>query len=344
MAMYGVSIVVSFQEWDVTNNVPKTGDAANISTYWTKDGTQSATTNSCSEVSSTNSPGEYKITMTSTECSCLFGTITGKSSTSGCYVMQKSIAFEYIPNAAAGANGGLPTVDANNQVKGNVTSLLGTAWLTPSVAGTPDVNTKLIAGQAAQLDGNNLLKIDLVDIAGAAVSTTSAQLGVNVVNYKGSSAPALTTNGNYPSGLAEVISTTLTESSAGYLAAAIKKFFNVASPTSTLNEITLVDTVTALTNAPQDSPGIATIEAAIAALNNLSSSQVSTAVGGASMGAKYNNHTRDDAIKFLLALADGAKSGLDTGSIIWKTPDGSTNILTGTGDASGNYTPGTFTP
>ena len=31
----------------------------------------------------------------------------------------------------------------------NVTQLLGTAWLTPGVAGTPDVNTKLIGGTAS---------------------------------------------------------------------------------------------------------------------------------------------------------------------------------------------------
>ena len=63
----------------------------------------------------------------------------------------------------------------------NVTQLLGTAILTPGTAGTMDVNAKLIGGQAAGLDANNLLKVDVVDIAGAAVSTSTAQLGVNVV-------------------------------------------------------------------------------------------------------------------------------------------------------------------
>ena len=45
------------------------------------------------------------------------------------------------------------------------------------------VNAVNIAGQAATLDGNNLLEVDVVDIAGSAVSATTAQLGVNVVNY-----------------------------------------------------------------------------------------------------------------------------------------------------------------
>ena len=44
----------------------------------------------------------------------------------------------------------------------------------------------------------------------------------------------------------EFIATALTET-AGQIAAAFKKFFNIASPTSTMNEITLVDTVTTYT-------------------------------------------------------------------------------------------------
>ena len=39
-----------------------------------------------------------------------------------------------------------------------------------------------------QVDGNSLLKVDVVDIAGSAVSTSSAQLGVNTVNIAGQAA------------------------------------------------------------------------------------------------------------------------------------------------------------
>ena len=49
-----------------------------------------------------------------------------------------------LPNAAAGANGGLPLGDASGRV--DVGKLLGTAWLTPGTAGTPDVNVKLWNG------------------------------------------------------------------------------------------------------------------------------------------------------------------------------------------------------
>lgn len=44
-----------------------------------------------------------------------------------------------------------------------------------------------------QVDGNGFLKVDLVDIAGSAVSTSSAQLGVNVVQYNAQTAQ---TDGN----------------------------------------------------------------------------------------------------------------------------------------------------
>jgi hypothetical protein len=75
---------------------------------------------------------------------------------------------------------GVPLVDAKY--------LLGTIFATPATAGILDVNVKNIVNQAAQIDGNNLLKVDLVDIAGAAVATGTAQLGVNVVNIAGQAA------------------------------------------------------------------------------------------------------------------------------------------------------------
>lgn len=84
-----------------------------------------------------------------------------------------------------------PIVVAN--VPANVTQLLGTAWLTPGTAGTPDVNVKQYAGQTAAVGSDNLPKVGLWSILGSALSETVA----------------------------------------GYLAAAFKKFFNVATPTLT---------------------------------------------------------------------------------------------------------------
>lgn len=85
---------------------------------------------------------------------------------------------------------------ANSNLKADVRDLLGTAWLTPGVAGTPDVNTKQLGGQTASLNANNRLKVSLTDI----------------------------------------LDTALTET-AGLIAAAFKKFFNVATPTGTVNSL-----------------------------------------------------------------------------------------------------------
>lgn len=52
-----------------------------------------------------------------------------------------------IPNVAAAAVGGLVTAPTTaNTALADVTRLLGTAWLAPGTAGTPDVNTKLWNG------------------------------------------------------------------------------------------------------------------------------------------------------------------------------------------------------
>jgi hypothetical protein len=48
---------------------------------------------------------------------------------------------------------------------------------------------------------------------------------------------ALTANGNMKSSLLEIIANPLSETSAGYLAAAFKKFFDKASPTGTINSL-----------------------------------------------------------------------------------------------------------
>ena len=54
MATRGVQITVQFVAWDTANNAGKTGDSANFTLRWVKDGTSSAPTNTCSEVDATN--------------------------------------------------------------------------------------------------------------------------------------------------------------------------------------------------------------------------------------------------------------------------------------------------
>lgn len=97
MALRGLGITITYVAWDTVNNVGKTGDNGNHTLKWIKDGTSSTTSNSPSEVDSTNAPGVYKIVMTSTECTCDFGTLAGKSSASGISIIPASVSFEKLP-------------------------------------------------------------------------------------------------------------------------------------------------------------------------------------------------------------------------------------------------------
>lgn len=97
----------------------------------------------------------------------------------------------------------------------NVTQLLGTAWLTPGTAGTPDVNAKLHGG----------------------TSQTGRDIGASVLLSAGSGAGQLDfTSGVVKSNLAQILGTAITET-AGQIAAAFKKFFDKATPTGTINSL-----------------------------------------------------------------------------------------------------------
>ena len=102
--------------------------------------------------------------------------------------------------------------------------------------------------------GTDVLDASVTQIAGSAVSTSTAQLGVNAVNIGGTAqtgrdlgASVLLSSGtgtgqlDFTSGvvkanLAQILGTALTET-AGLIAAGFKKFFNVATPTGTVNSL-----------------------------------------------------------------------------------------------------------
>jgi hypothetical protein len=101
---------------------------------------------------------------------------------------------------------------------------------------------------------NRFAEVDLTKIAGAAVNTSAAQLGVNAVQIgataqtgrdigasvllsSGSGAGQLDfTSGVVKSNLSQILGTALTET-AGYLTAGFKKFFNVATPALTVASV-----------------------------------------------------------------------------------------------------------
>ena len=99
----------------------KTGDASNISVTISLDGgATSASSNSVSEIGG----GVYSLALAASETNADRVAIIPSSSTSN-VVGSPIIAYTTggaVPAAAAGGNGGLPTVDASNHVAGSVTT------------------------------------------------------------------------------------------------------------------------------------------------------------------------------------------------------------------------------
>ncbi len=245
------------------------------------DGTAAANvTNLPTAIAGANTGAVWEFILTAAELSCKQCEIVISDAATKA-IEDQCFSVETFGNASAmyQADLSLPNLPAN------VTQLLGTAWLTPGTAGTPDVNTKLINAVATTsvttinanqgttqpinftgTAGSALAKSDMVDVAGAAVSTSSAQIGVNAVNLGGTAqtgrdigASVLLSTGtgtgqlDFTSGvvkanLAQILGTALTET-AGLLAGGFKKFFNIATPAATMDHGVLVDTVTTATTA-----------------------------------------------------------------------------------------------
>lgn len=119
---------ITWMMYDSTTHAPKTGLSPTVKI--SKAGGAGATsTNSAAEVDSTNLPGLYKLVLTTTETGTA-GSFDVSATASGAdpaAFHSQVIAIDLndsvrlgltaLPNAAAAATGGLPTVDANNAVK-----------------------------------------------------------------------------------------------------------------------------------------------------------------------------------------------------------------------------------
>lgn len=150
MATRAVAMTVVYHAWDTSANAPKTGDVANHTLRWVKDGTSSAPANAAAEVDATNAKGLYKLALSATETDCLVGKLGGVSSTANIALFGPILAFDYIPNAAAGAINGLPILGANTaslSFTGLTTNIVGniTGNVSGSVASVTGLTTAAIA-------------------------------------------------------------------------------------------------------------------------------------------------------------------------------------------------------
>lgn len=112
--------------------------------------------------------------------------------------------------------------------------------------------------------GTDRLDTNVTHIADT--SQTARDIGASVLLSSGTGTGQIDfTSGVVKSNLAQILGTALTET-AGQIAAAFKQFFNIPTPTSTMNVITSVTTTataTNLTNAPTNGDLTATMKASV---------------------------------------------------------------------------------
>jgi len=95
MPSYGQALAIQFVAWDTGANKGKTGDGANFTMRWVKDGVSSAlSTTTVTEIDATNTPGLYKCSINGTEASCYLGTLCGVSSTANVSIIPQTVTFE----------------------------------------------------------------------------------------------------------------------------------------------------------------------------------------------------------------------------------------------------------
>lgn len=222
------------------------------------------------------------------------------------------MALTALPNANAEAAGGLYTrgtgagqirQDSNGRIDANAKAWIDGTIPAVNVTGVPLIDAKYLLGTIFSTPATaGILDINLKNIANAAVNTAAAQLGVNAVNHGGTAqtgrdigASVLLsagtgagqldfTSGVVKANLVQILATALTET-AGQIAAAFKQFFNIASPTSTMNVITTVTTATTattatnLTNAPTAGDFTATMKTSLNAATPASVQNISAQTG-----------------------------------------------------------------
>lgn len=160
--LYGVQQTLVFTAWDLNADQPLSDDESNMTIKLTRDGVTATATNAPAAIS--GRPGDYTLVVTAAEAQCLVLSLGGTSTTENAYIIPQQHSVVRLPNAAPGANGGLPTVDANNNIHG-LQPGTGTGQVNPSGGKVP---------------------------ATLASSDVTGNVPADVEQWKGSTAPAMT--------------------------------------------------------------------------------------------------------------------------------------------------------
>lgn len=218
MPSRGQSGIGTVLDWNTSTNVYKTGDAANVTLWFLKDGVLTTPTNQAALTENSGSGGgpigAYSIAWTSAEGTCNTLWIGGQSSSANCSIIPITITFEQLPTQAPGSSNGLITVGSGigqlNMASGfgfsNVqqwvglppSSLVGglvqatfsgttpavnvTQWLgnavTSATAGVPDVNTKNVNNFAVQAN-SGFVQANVVQLLGGASVGIPGSIGID---------------------------------------------------------------------------------------------------------------------------------------------------------------------
>ena len=132
-------------------------------------------------------------------------------------------------------------------------------------------NGMLIAGSNAATTFASLAVSAATTLNSLVVSTTTTLTGVVTASagcvlnaITGTLATVTAVTNTVAANLTQFLGTVLTEGAAGRITAAFKKFFDIATPASTMDALTLVATATNLTNAPTNGDFTATQKASMA--------------------------------------------------------------------------------
>jgi hypothetical protein len=144
---------------------------------------------------------------------------------------------------------------------------LGASVLLSSGTGTGQV--KLASGYIAPNWGDVGSPTTTLNLSGTTVKTAT-DVEARDVDIQARLPAALTAGGNIKAGVQGFLDSVFTEGAAGRITAAVKQFFNIASPAATMDHGILVDTVTTYTgNTPQTGDAYARIGATGSGLTTL---------------------------------------------------------------------------
>lgn len=239
------------------------------------------------EVDATNMPGVYRLDIPDAAlASGADSVIVTLKGATGMVQVDKEIELTSV-NLQDAVRGGMTALpNANAEAAGGLyTRGSGAGQINQPANGQIDANTVKVGG----------------------TTQTARDLGASVLISSGTGTGQLdVTSGVIKANLAQILGTALTET-AGQIAAGFKQFFNIASPTSTMNTITTVTTATNLTT-NNDKTGYTLSSAGVQAIWDALTSALTT-VG--SIGKRLADDI-DATISSRSTYAGGDTSGVTT--------------------------------